>query len=102
MPDDLIPAFSDPTPAACPECGGPQLVPHPAGLVYRHATLSGCSLQDAEDARLAADQGRYGPRPTTPTERILLAAAGITVPEDAQCLVEWITDGVRRRTWMAS
>ncbi len=55
MPD-LTPVFSDPTPATCPECGGPQLVPHPAGLVYRHDTLAGCTLQAAEDARLVADK----------------------------------------------
>jgi hypothetical protein len=99
---DLTPVFSDATPATCPECGGPQLVPHPAGLVYRHDTLAGCSLQDAEDARLAADKERPGERPTTPTERILLAAASISVPEDALCLVEWMTPGVRRRTWLVA
>lgn len=86
----------------CPECSGPLLPGHPAGLVYRHATLSGCSLQDAEDARLVADKERAGPRPTTPTERILLAAAGITVPEDGTCLVEWITPGCRRRTFLGA
>ncbi|MFQ1000468.1 hypothetical protein [Modestobacter sp. SSW1-42] len=103
MTDALTPVFSDPVLAAsCPECGGEQLSPHPAGLVFRHRTLAGCSLQDAEDSRLVADQNFYGARPTTPTERTLLAAAGITVSEDATCLVEWLSPGVRRRTWLAA
>jgi hypothetical protein len=92
----------DLTPATCPECGGPQLVPHPAGLVYRHDTLAGCTLQDAEDSRLAADKGRDGERPTTATERVLRAAAGITVADDALCLVQWLSPGVRRRTWLVA
>ncbi|TFV78376.1 hypothetical protein E4P39_03945 [Blastococcus sp. CT_GayMR19] len=109
MPDNLTPVFSDPLAAAvCPECGGEQLVPHPAGLVFRHHTLGGCSLQDAEDTRLVADRSladvRGWPfeRPTTPTERTLLATAGITVDEDATCLVDYLSPGIRRRTWLAA
>jgi len=100
MPDELTVAFQEA--ATCPECGGPLMLDHPAGLVYRHHTMAGCSLQDAEDSRLVADKDRGdGPRPTTPTERTLLAAAGITVADDALCLVEWLSPGVRRRTWLA-
>lgn len=91
--------MTDPT---CPECGGPQLLGHPAGLVYRHDTLGGCTLQAAEDARLVADQGRNGPRPTTATEHVLLAAAGMQVADDALCLVEWLSPGIRRRTWLVA
>ncbi len=88
---------------SCPECGGPHLSNHPAGpLVFRHDTLGGCSLQDAEDSRLVADQGRNGERPTTPAERTLLAAAGIAVADDATCLVQWLSPGVRRRTWLVA
>lgn len=94
--------MTEPTPT-CPECGGPQLVPHPAGLVFRHDTLGGCTLQDAEDATQVADKERGGgSRPTTPAERTLLAAAGITVADDAMCLVQWLSPGIRRRTWLAA
>ena len=106
MPD-LTPAFSDPT-TPCPECGGPLLRRHPAGMVYRHNTLAGCSLQDAEDARLVADRGLHGWRPSTSTERTLLAAAGGTVAsgktvvDDSTVLVEWPSPGLRRRSWLVA
>lgn len=93
-----------PDPAAsCPECAGPQLVGHPAGLVYRHDTRGGCSLQRKEDARVVADQSLAWPyqRPATDTERVLLAAAGHVLPDDAVTQVTWLSAGVRRRTWPA-
>lgn len=111
---DLSPTFSDPAVATCPECGGPLLLGHPGGMVYRHHTLAGCSLQDAEDTRQFADKEGLGfppyvpgadnppGRPITPTERTLLAAAGITYPDDADavCRVGWLTDGVCFRAFL--
>ncbi|WP_347057269.1 hypothetical protein ABC795_11225 [Blastococcus sp. HT6-30] len=94
--------MTEPTPSSCPECGGANIPNHPAGpIVFKHDTLAGCSLQAAEDARVVADQSLEGDRPTTPTERLLLAAVGLTIADDATCLVEWLSPGVRRRTWLA-
>jgi hypothetical protein len=69
-------------------------------------------LQAAEDATAAADHERahadsgrsIGPilhstRPATPTERILLAHLGYTVPDQLTTVVSYYTTGVRNRTW---
>jgi hypothetical protein len=102
MPDNLTPVFSDPIPAAiCPECGGAHIPNHPGGpLYFKHAMT--CSLLAAEDARAVADKDGPGERPATPTERVLLSALGFTVADDASCLVQWLTPGVRRRTFLGA
>lgn len=63
-------------------------------------------VQNAEDSRADADyRGRHWrsnvttERPATATERALLAHLGYTVPADLHTRVQWLTDGVRRRTW---
>jgi hypothetical protein len=91
----------------CPECAGPQIPGHPAGLLaIRHTNA--CSLRDAEDARQVADsdelyiRGRFS-RPATDTERILLAAVGapteITSDPDLTTAVRPITFSVVGRSW---
>ena len=103
MPN-LTPVFSDPAPT-CPECGGRQLLDHPAGLVFAHDTMAGCTLQDAEDSRAVADLSLAGARgwpferEATSAERTLLAAAGHELPDDALTVVDWLTKAVRRRRW---
>lgn len=64
---------------SCPECGGQQMVGHPAGLLALQHIL-GCSLYAREDATRANDNdldtlGRRH-RPATDTERLLLDAIG--------------------------
>ena len=93
-----------PTPVLCPECGGVQMVGHPAGaLVFRHA--SGCSLGIAEDSTKVADDERarvLGPtfaRPATAAERTLLSAWPTPVPAVLWCRVTYVTASIRRRTF---
>ncbi|MEZ0339788.1 hypothetical protein ACAG25_07365 [Mycobacterium sp. pV006] len=64
------------------------------------------AVQNAEDSRQEADfRSRHfrsnvvTERPATPTERALLAHLGYTVPATLHTRVQWLTDGVRRRTW---
>lgn len=64
-------------------------------------------VQNAEDSRQDADhRGRHWrsnvttERPATATERALLAHAGYgPLPDVLHTRVQWLTDGVRRRTW---
>lgn len=63
-------------------------------------------VQNAEDSRADADfRGRHWrssvttERPATATERALLAHLGYELPEVLHTRVQWLTDGVRRRTW---
>lgn len=89
------------TTPTCPACGGAHIPNHPGGpLYFKHAMT--CSLLPAEDARQAADKERGGERPVTDAERVLLSALGITVADDATCLVQWLTPGVRRRTFLGA
>jgi len=87
----------------CPECAGPRLPDHPAGLVISH--LATCTLGAAEDATKAADHERTATmrrytRLATAAEVTLLASLGMTLPEGTTT-VERITTGgaVVRRTW---
>ncbi|CKI51649.1 hypothetical protein LTT02_21880 [Mycolicibacterium smegmatis] len=64
------------------------------------------AVQRAEDATAYADyENRHyrasvtRTRPATPTERALLRHIGYTVPDDLTTVVEWLSNGVRRRTW---
>lgn len=68
----------------CPECSGPHMEGHPAGiLVFRHVP-NGCSLGEAQDSCHVADVDALadplGPvefdRPPTPAERTLIDALG--------------------------
>jgi hypothetical protein len=64
-------------------------------------------LQKAEDATQAADHAyqrqtgrRRWSRPATPTERLLLAHLGYTLPEGLLAThIDYTTDSLRRRTW---
>ena len=103
-------------PPICPACNGEQIPDHPAGiLVYKHRTPS-CTVQALEDARMVADKDRALPlparplgtgnyseatftRPATATERTLLISQGYAVPVDLSTNVEFLTRGVRNRTW---
>ncbi|MBB2990253.1 hypothetical protein FHR72_001721 [Mycolicibacterium iranicum] len=38
-------------------------------------------------------------RPATPVERALLLHLGYEVPATLHTRVQWLSDGVRRRTW---
>lgn len=94
--------MTNPTP--CPVCGGPRIIPHPAGLVFRHGQA--CALLTAEDATQAADLDRlhrYGAhtRPATDAERALLTACAHTVPESLNTHVLPHSAAVRRREWPA-
>lgn len=88
----------------CPECAGPQMVDHPAGILMIRHTNS-CSLRASEDSRLVADYDRNIGRFTrlaTPTERTLLIAFGYVVPDEPDELatnVQFLTPGVRLREW---
>lgn len=100
--------------ATCPECGGQHIPDHPGGPLYFKHRLT-CLLLALEDTRQASDKEGLGfppytprkdpskqdnpGRPVTPTERLLLEHLGYTVPEDAICVVGWITPGVRSRTF---
>ncbi len=62
-------------------------------------------VQNAEDSRQEVDyRNRHWrsnvttERPETATERALLAHLGYTAPADLHTRVQWLTDGVRRRT----
>lgn len=107
MPDQMSVTFQEAAAPAprCPECGGKQLLNHPAGLlVFAHDTMGGCILQDREDSRAVADKDRGAgfERPATDTERTLLAAAGYALPADGVTVVGWLSPGLRRRTWPAA
>lgn len=86
----------------CPACAGPQMPHHPAGVLAIDHTNT-CTLRTFEDATQAADHDRdhYGrfSRPATPTEQVLLAALGYGLPPQLDTTVEYLTPGVRRRTW---
>ena len=63
-------------------------------------------VQRAEDATAYADHEKRHwrtsvtrTRPATPTERALLAHLGYTLPAELETRVQWLTNGVRRRTW---
>ena len=88
---------------------------HPAGvLMWQHTNQ--CPLRAAEDARTVADRENGSPvpdnhptwrpltpsgftRPTTTTERVLLAALGYALPAVLTTEVRFVTPTVRRRTW---
>ena len=65
------------------------------------------AVQNAEDSRQEADyRNRHWrasiatERPATPVERALLTHIGLgPLPADLHTKVQWLTDGVRRRTW---
>lgn len=64
------------------------------------------AVQNAEDSRQDADyRNRHWrasvatERPATPVERALLEHLGYSVPTTLHTRVQWLTDGVRRRTW---
>lgn len=92
---------------ACPECGGGQLVDHPAGLLFQHDQR--CPLLAAEDGRRVADvdratrEGWPFTRPATTAERRLLAASGLGLPDsdaEAFTIVDFaVAHSVRRRTF---
>lgn len=91
----------------CPSCAGPQMVDHPGGqLEFDHDPLM-CALRVFEDQTKAADRERADDfylaafvRASTPTELVLLAAIGYTVPAGGlDCTVSYLTPGVRNRTW---
>ena len=94
-----------PTPAACPDCAGPELVGHPAGLMFAHTDP--CAVRDAEDATQAADAERAGTyrvgfaRPLTDAESLLLhvigTARGYRVAAGIACFVSYPSPGIRRR-----
>lgn len=92
------------TTPTCPECAGPQMPNHPAGLLAMKHSFT-CSLRAAEDGRAVADHDAFVPteRPATATERILLAAVGaptsVTADPDLLTSVDFVTDSVIRRTW---
>lgn len=95
--------------ATCPECSGPRLERHPAGLVYRHQLT--CALLAAEDATAAADatRARSGgqgvtwqrsggfTRDSTATERLLVATARPDMSPAVSVHVHALTTAVRRR-----
>lgn len=89
----------------CPECAGPRIEDHPAGLVFKHEQT--CSILAAEDATQAADAERGyrhhfrpGVRRATDAERTLLAACGFELPADAKTYLDWLVEpAVRRRSW---
>lgn len=86
---------------SCPECAGPQMVAHPAGiLAIRHSNA--CQLRAAEDAT-AANDAQLGDRirPATPTERVLLGALGYLVPAETYTQVTPYTRGLRHRGHLA-
>lgn len=94
---------------ACPECGGPRLLGHPAGpLVHSHTPT--CSLGAHEDATKVADVDALGcvgdvplTRPTTDTERELMAvAAGVdpTLVPDEVTVTSVAGAAVVRRQWV--
>jgi hypothetical protein len=63
-------------------------------------------VQDAEDSRQEADyrNRHWGSRvsterPASATERALLAHLGYELPTTLHTRVQWLSDGVRRRTW---
>lgn len=63
-------------------------------------------LQRAEDSTLDNDKAQrhwrasvYRDRPATETEQLLLTAVGYTVPAELTTRVQWLSNGVRRRTW---
>jgi hypothetical protein len=65
-------------------------------------------LQNAEDSTTDADfRNRHWRssvvriRPSTTTERTLLAHLGFDAPDDLETKVIWLSDGVRRREWPA-
>jgi len=65
------------------------------------------AVQNAEDSRQDADyRNRHWrasvvtERPATPVERALLLQLGLgPLPADLHTRVQWLSDGVRRRTW---
>lgn len=85
---------------------GPQLPqPDPRGvLAFRWLPDW---LQALEDSRQDADHRESRnhrsawTRPATPQERLLLLHLGYPVPETVTTTVEYLTTGVRRRTWDA-
>lgn len=84
----------------CPQCSGPRFVGHPGGFVWGHTNT--CPLRDAEDATAVNDHELTGysrRRPATTTERALLAACGITGPDDAATTVQRVTGSILRRTF---
>lgn len=88
----------------CPACGGQHLAGHPAGLLVFQHTLT-CVHGVAEDQTKAADSTRAGCgchpriRPTTPTERALLLALGLTLPAALDTYVSHPTPIITRREW---
>lgn len=94
-----------PTLAACPDCNGPEMYRHPAGLEFGH--VDPCQVRDAEDATKAADRerddylGRPFVRPLTDAEDLLLrvvaTARGFTITNRIQCHVSFPSPGIRRR-----
>ncbi len=98
--------------AVCPECAGPRMVGHPAGvLAWRHAI--DCQLRRAEDARQVAVRDLFAEdrrhrvtrgrltRPATEAEQTLLGACGIAPLPAVMTTVRAVTGGgaVIRRSW---
>lgn len=52
-------------------------------------------MADRDDGRAAFK------RPATPTERTLLAAAGIDVPADLAAHITWLTSGICNRRFVS-
>ncbi len=91
-----------PTTVQCPECGGTNMLDHPAGaLAWRHATS--CPMLRCEDATRAADAEsplRWPTRPASVTERLLLATVlGHTMPSKLDTTLTSLTPSVVRRSW---
>lgn len=93
--------------AACPSCGGLQMVGHPAGLLAWRHTMT-CLLRTHEDARHIADLdlltwGTYHWRAATATEQTLLTAAGHDLDPSAALVtaLHRLTTGVIQRAWPA-
>lgn len=88
--------------AACPECGGPQMFGHPHGLLALRHTNE-CTVRAREDGTVLLDhdlaRGRRIVRPSTTTERTLLAHLGYTLPDELPTIVTPLTASQRNRSW---
>ena len=88
--------------ARCPECQGPQMLGHPHGLLAILHTNE-CPIRAREDGTQLLDhdlaRGRRIVRPSTTTERVLLAHLGYTLPDELPTVVTPLTRSQRNRSW---
>lgn len=57
------------------------------------------STQDCDITRARRDYWGQWSRPATPTERTLLEHLGYVLPTDLRTRVQYLTEGVRHRSW---